>query len=202
MGSVFVGYNGSAPAVPEYNVYDNVDAALAVYAQNWTIVSAPLDVTVFVRSLLVVARAWRSCLFVLCLEGDGESSLPCLHPYVCMWMAVLQAQIQGLYYQQLLRSTNPITRVLLDNYAYWVVRCPWVNESLIPPDVRTVSSTVHDLVAAMLVVDDSALSLQSLDMSINSVGMTLDGNQGRLVAEALKWVDFEVFSATVALALM
>eukprot|EP01119_Soliformovum_irregulare_P005689 TRINITY_DN1742_c0_g1_i2.p1 TRINITY_DN1742_c0_g1~~TRINITY_DN1742_c0_g1_i2.p1 ORF type:complete len:214 (-),score=52.57 TRINITY_DN1742_c0_g1_i2:43-684(-) len=45
-GSIRIGYNGKPPASPEYNIHDDIPAAMAMYEAAWPIQAAPLDTTV------------------------------------------------------------------------------------------------------------------------------------------------------------
>ena len=62
---------------------------------------------------------------------------------------------------------------------------------LIPPNPEEISSTLHDLVAATMVVDASFLHVEQLSILINSTGFTVISNEGRIVEEALKYNDIQ-----------
>jgi len=144
-GSLHIGYNGMAPAVPEYNIVNDIPASWALYNASWTIISAPLDVTVF-------------------------------------------SQIGGLAYQQILNSQNPITQLLIQNYQYWYTHCSWANNSgLIPPNPENISSTLHDLVSAFMIVENEFLIKNNLPIMIESTGDTVITTLGRTVTEATSW---------------
>ena len=75
-GSVYVGYNGQTPAVPEYNVYCDPAAARVVYSSGVPLVMAGLEVTTMMH--LDVERQKR-------LGADGTWGTDALAALTLLW---------------------------------------------------------------------------------------------------------------------
>jgi len=171
-GSVFTGYDGQPPPVAEYNIRNDVIASESLYNASWSMFSAPLDITVF-------------------------------------------SQIGGEVYKHIARSRNVVTRELMDNYEYWFDHCTWSHHAgILPPNPINMSSTLHDLVAASMVVEllecftpyyncfpgeNQDFNLQDTYLLINSSGFTnIDIINGRMVVEALSFVDQDTWTRNIA----
>jgi inosine-uridine nucleoside N-ribohydrolase len=127
---------------------DDVVAAQELYKSKWSIITAPLDVTVL-------------------------------------------SQIGGEYYRDIFQSTNPVARVIIEQYFYWYAHCSWANSSVIEPaNPQTKSSTLHDLVAAYMIDGNDYLMYQNLNIVVNGTGFTLIDSKGKSVVEALQWIKF------------
>jgi hypothetical protein len=109
------------------------------------------------------------------------------------------AQIVGDPYQQILHSSDNITRLLLENYNYWFEHCSWVNTSgILPPNPNTTSSALHDLVAAFLTVEQNYLIMQDFSITVDTDGFTIITTNGRDVTEAIQWNNLEGWCQEIA----
>lgn len=74
-GSISVGYDLLPPAVPEYNVAENVTAAQTVYGMNWatSAVTAPIDTSAFFQ---VSGQPYRRFLEAAGASGAPQSTSP------------------------------------------------------------------------------------------------------------------------------
>ena len=75
-GSVYTGYNGSAPAVPEWNIYNDPVAARVVFTSGVPLVMAGLEVTTMLH--LDAARQKR-------LFADGTAGTDALAALTNLW---------------------------------------------------------------------------------------------------------------------
>ena len=75
-GSVYTGYNGSAPAVPEWNIYNDPVAARVVFTSGVPLVMAGLEVTTMLH--LDAARQKR-------LFADGAAGTDALAALTNLW---------------------------------------------------------------------------------------------------------------------
>lgn len=101
------------------------------------------------------------------------------------------SQMGGDSYQKVRMSKSIVTRTLMENFVYWFEHCTWANQSgIYQTDPKIRASTLHDLVAASMVLNDASkyLVVETLPIMINDTGYTLiSSDKGRDVHEATYW---------------
>jgi len=104
------------------------------------------------------------------------------------------SQFSGENFKKLLRSKKLITQTLMDNNKYWFDNCAWAfnRSGLVPPNPLLGTSSLHDLVSAVMITNYSYWRMEQYYTKVNDTGFTLvskEHNGGQKINHAIFWKD-------------
>ncbi len=96
-------------------------------------------------------------------------------------------QLVGEQYQTLLRKSNPLIHLLLENYREWGT----AGKHRVDPDIR--STILYDTVAVYLVFDQSLCEMRDIPLKVDYRGLTLRDPNAKVIHCAMNWIDLVKF---------
>ncbi len=106
--------------------------------------------------------------------------------------------LDGADMQAIVASSDPFARACIANSQAWLPNAPWMPKDF---DLTKKSSTLFDVVAVMMALDESDLVMETLRLSVRPDGMTVIDPAGRKVRVATAWKNLPRFKSKVVAAL-
>ena len=102
-------------------------------------------------------------------------------------------KLGGEKYQQVLGSSRPLARAVIENYRVWMNTRRQLMQNVY--DVNKTSSTLYDTVAVYLALSTELVETEHLPIRVTDDGYTVIDARGKDISCAVEWKDLESFKS-------